>query len=376
MKIKIWLILVLVFAVACNTQIENSPSCSPPSIMVAGECCIDKNNNSVCDDIEAKHSDGKALAVKDNIDSKEQKLKSHVSFGELKIGINKTFYPIGSYNFSFVERENITGLEAIFDVWDSAPFRFSILKIKKEYNFLETEKNFSDFVNKRYELEVRNTNTSSQEYIDSERSYNEKWERAKYNYTFTLEKIDLNGDPAYFEMHQDYFSIDEQLQDLSTSFKIVVQCTPDLVIETYASETFNVPYFPGSLVSTNKERVGDAIKKEIANMTIAAGKISTLCRTGNLDPIEFKPNEIIFRGMGGLYPSEIKIKAGDKVIIHNFNDRLLGTAFTFIREKPARKVFNSKGIPLNSVAEVVIDEAGNYIVFAPEYAGNAKIIVE
>src|SRR3989338_7016606 len=331
--------------------------------MVAGECCLDKNNNSICDDIEASPITGQAVAAKE--DSKQEKTQTvrHIELDKLTTGINKTFYPLGSYNFSFIERENITGLEATFDLWGADPFRFSILKIKKQYNFLNTEKNFSDFVNRRYNLEVRNTNTLGQEYIDA-RKYNEdKWEKAKYDYIHDLEKLDLNGNTAYYEAHETYWGIDNQLEDLSADFKIILWCTPELIVETYASDSFAVPYFQGSEVSTNKERVEEAMIKEKGNMIDAARRILKLCQTGSPDQIEWKPNEILFKGKGGFYPTEIKIKAGDKAVIHNQNDQYSGAGFTFIREKPSRKVFNTKGINLGDSAEVTIEEAGEYIVF-------------
>ena len=376
MKMKHLLAFAIILVAACAVQPENARECNPPSIMVAGECCLDKNNNSICDDIEASPITGQAVAAKE--DSKQEKTQTvrHIELDKLTTGINKTFYPLGSYNFSFIERENITGLEATFDLWEADPFRFSILKIKKQYNFLNTEKNFSDFVNRRYNLEVRNTNTLGQEYIDA-RKYNEdKWEKAKYDYIHDLEKLDLNGNTAYYEAHETYWGIDNQLEDLSADFKIILWCTPELIVETYASDSFAVPYFQGSEVSTNKERVEEAMIKEKGNMIDAARRILKLCQTGSPDQIEWKPNEILFKGKGGFYPTEIKIKAGDKAVIHNQNDQYSGAGFTFIREKPSRKVFNTKGINLGDSAEVTIEEAGEYIVFSPEYARRGKIIVE
>lgn len=377
MKINFLIVFVLIFVGACAAQPKNVQECSLPSIMVGGECCLDKNNNSLCDDIEASPLTGHVVAtMEENSKQKEQQAIVHIALDKLKTGINETFYPLGSYNFSFVERKNITGVEATFDVWGADPFRFSILKFKKQYNFLNTEKNFSDFVTKRYNLEVRNTNTVGQEYIDARKYDDERWERAKFDYNHDLEKLNLNGNAFYYEVHETYWDIDNLLEDLSVDFKISLWCTPELIVEIYSSESFAVPYFQGSEVSTNKERLQEAIAKEKADMVIVAGRILTLCQTGNTNPVDWKSNEIIFKGKGGFYPMQIKIKAGDKVIIHNRNDQYSGAGFTFIREKPSRKVFSTKGIDLGDSAEVIIDEPGEYTVFSPEHAGRGKIVAE
>ena len=147
MKIKIFLILFCVVIMGCKAY-NNYELCKSPMIQVGNSCCSDKNNNSICDDLETKSNKlMKLRSSSDETNAKSLQNASWITLKQLQEGINKTFYPLDEPNFSDVERFNVTGIENTFNVTGSA--RFFILQIKKEYNYIENDQNFTDFIDNR-----------------------------------------------------------------------------------------------------------------------------------------------------------------------------------------------------------------------------------
>jgi hypothetical protein len=48
MKLKIFLIILLIFLVGCSKAPEG-PICNPPYMVLGNDCCLDKDSNSICD---------------------------------------------------------------------------------------------------------------------------------------------------------------------------------------------------------------------------------------------------------------------------------------------------------------------------------------
>ena len=349
--------------------------CTPPMIQIGNSCCLDNNKNSICDNLEKHRNESKIiekqqLKIEETIN--EKKSSTWLSLKELQVGINKTFYPLQDLNFSDIERINITGIQNTFNLTGSE--RFYILQIKKDYNYLETLDNFTDFVNKLYKLESKNWEIDANQLIDARKLTDSTWRGVTYVYDTKLEPTSILNKPAYYIKHLTMFDREGLLADYFWYFRLTIYCTPEFVVEVYPSDTFFVPIWLDSQVSTNKDRFDEALNNEKPEMEDVGKRIMKLCQ-GKIDPIRFNPNEIIFFGKKGFYPQEVKINVGDKLKIYNYNDVYLGAVFTFVREMPSRLVFNSEGVPPKNSTEVEIKEAGEYTLFYPEYPARAKVIV-
>lgn len=366
--------IMLVFLMLAGCAMKEAAKCAPPNIQIGSSCCLDNNKNSICDNLE-KHrndSDSKNKQLKAEATISREKAAAWLSLKELQVGINKTFYPLQSSNFSDIERVNITGIQNTFNLTGAG--RFYISQIKKDYNYLETMDNFTDFVNKLYKLESKNWEIDANQLIDARGLTDRAWLGVTHVYDGKLKQSSILDKPAYYIKHLTMFDREGLLADYYWEFRLIVYCTPEFIVEIYTSDTFFVPIYLDSQVSTNKDRFDEALDNEKPEMEDAGKRIMKLCQ-GSIDPVSLKPNEIIFFGDGGFYPQEVKINAGGKVRIYNYNDVYLGAVFIFVREKPSRIVFNSKGVPPKNSTEVEIKEAGEYALFYPEYPARAKVIV-
>jgi len=80
-----FLLILIVFLADCAAQVEKQPACIKPYTLVNNDCCLDRNENSVCDtnektEAENKTSDEekpeevKETTEKVNTESEEDKL--------------------------------------------------------------------------------------------------------------------------------------------------------------------------------------------------------------------------------------------------------------------------------------------------------------
>ena len=368
-----YLIIALVLFIASCAQHTASNQCAAPMIKVGSECCTDSNKNSICDDFEP-NNEAKAKETETGITGyavKEEKL-DYPNLSEIQSDINKTYYPIKKYVFNNTDEYNLTGIWTIFNV--SGADRFYILTIKKEHNYLNNEKNFSDFMQRMYNLRVKNNEVWGPSYIDSSKQTYYDWEEVKYVYDHDLTKINVLGKPAYLEKHYEIFDQNGNLKDFWLEYRINIWCTPESVVLIYPSDKFGFYYTIGSFVETELKYVNGLLNEEYNNMHADAEKIIKLCG-GNPEYMKFGSNEAIFYGRDAFYPTEIRIKAGGKMRLHNENDYNRAEIFTFIRQNP-HKVFISGEINYTTYADIQINETGNYTFFTPHYAGRAFVIVE
>ncbi len=370
MKYKYIIAILVLLILSCKQQLSSN-QCTAPMIKVGSECCLDSNKNNLCDDLETSNNT-KVDEFKPEPKAANEEKPAYPSLLEIESGINKTYYPLKKYVFNYTDKYNLTGLENLFNV--SGADRFYILQVKKEHNYLYNQANFSDFVRRRYDLRVKNNEIWEQEYLDGQKQSVYGWEDVVSRYDHTIEKIDVVGKPAYLEKHYEIFDQKGNLKDFYLEYKIDVWCTPELVVVIYPSDKFGFYYTIGSFVETEMRYVNDLLKKEFKNMYEDAEKIQKLCN-GNPEYLDFSSNEVIFYGMDGFYPTEIRLRTGDKLRIHNENDYNNAEIFTFMRQEPY-KVFITGEVNYTSYEDVKIDEPGNYTFFTPHYAGRAKVIVE
>ncbi len=193
-------------------------------------------------------------------------------------------------------------------------------------------------------------------------------------YDSDLEKVSILGKPAYFVKHLQMFDREGLLADYYWDFRLEIYCNPEFVVEVYPGDTFYASIWLDSQVSTNKGRFDEAIEKEKPEIVEAGERIIKLCQ-GKINPVQLKPNELIFFGSRGFYPRELKLKMRDNLIMYNYNeDYHLGAVFTFVQETP-RKVFTSKGVNHGNFTELEMKDVGEFIVFFEQYPARAKITV-
>lgn len=365
-----WLLIIFIFLIM-GCQQDTTISCNSSEIIIAGECCLDSNNNSICDYIEL--NDYKFInIIKEQSDN--ESLKKYINLTEFQYGVNKTFYPLYSLSFNLTNRTNITGFKATYDKYLSDEWYMVILKIKDTFNYHYTEEDFSNFIYKKYNLTVRDWKIDAAKFIDEKRLTDRNWEKADYDYKHSLEEIVISGKKSFYEIHSLMFGISGQLWRPGLHVKIYVSCTPELIIQVYGPATWRVPYFRESLVSTQQERFNQTILRGYKNNTIAAERVLKLCE-GGFDPIDWKSTETVFRGRDGFRPNKIHMKINETLIIHNHNDEGYGLALTLERKIPNRIIFNSKQIAYGDWGHVSFEKPGNYTIFQEQFNPRAKVIV-
>lgn len=375
MKIKVIMVFFCIFLIGCqqNNLVGYTVACESPMINIGGECCFDENKNLICDDLEKEKLEAqKRLEASKKPENVTKPKPSYISLAELENGINKTYYPIKRLNFENVNRTNLTGIEATYDLRSAG--RFNILKIKKDYNFLYTEDNFTNFIKNKHSVEVKNNEISSQAFIDYRELSYPTWQGATLTYDHGIQETKVMGKPAFFEKHIVFYGVDDALLDLWFAYYVDVWCTSELIVEVHPSETFIFYYEPGNAVQANVNHISKLMREQNDFMIKEAEKILKIC-SGNVEPLKFIKGEFVFYGTDGYYPIESSIKAGEKVIIHNENDFNNAEIFTFIGAKTG-KSFISGEINYTSYGEVVIKDSDTYTILNPEYADSAKIIVE
>ena len=78
----IWLLVLTILISGCNEGITGqSILCSYPYELIQGKCCIDKDNNSVCDGEETNESETSTLKDNINFDHVDNKLISYTLIG-------------------------------------------------------------------------------------------------------------------------------------------------------------------------------------------------------------------------------------------------------------------------------------------------------
>jgi len=358
---KLLLILLCILMISCSAETSTitgaAVTCPASTILVGGECCPDNNHNQICDENEAK----------------EEKKVVYASLAEVESGINRSFYPLKRYNFSDVGRENITGIENLFEIRESK--RFDILKIKNKYDYLSTPSNFSDFIQRLYDLKVKNTNIAANSHLESEQLLDSTWEDVIYNYNPKLEEVSSLEKPAFIETHNLLYERNGGVVEIGAAqYFMHMLCTPELVIEIYPSESLGFYYSDGNTIDVMNKRISDLQVKSHETIIDAAKKIVRVC-DGKVDEPTFSAGEVVFYGPDGFYPEELHIKKGEKVIVHNENSKWEGIALLFVREKP-KKFINSKIIKIGETGEITINEPGTYTFFVTEYAPRAKVTVE
>lgn len=366
-------IMLLLILMGCSQEAQVVKDiCEAPMIEVAGECCLDKNKNSVCDDLEVEEKDDEE--VKQEIkEAKKEVEKDYFNVSELEDAINKTFFPLKRYSFEDGEKANLSGLENKYDLRSSE--RFNILKMKNKVNYMNNDKDFSDFINKKYELRVKNWKISANWEIDYQRAQSPSWNFVEFDYNHSLDEIDIAGNNVFVERHDLFF---EQEDDIMAPFwdyyKFHVLCTPQIILEVEPSERWWFIYYKGDSVSVKKRFLDSELKEQKKEMVEITKMMMDVCN-GIVKKPELKPNEVIFYGKDGFLPSEANMKKGQKFIVHNENENDDGIILTFIRDKP-KKVFNSKVIDIGEAGEILIEDEGNYTFFELQYAPRGKLVVE
>ena len=264
----------------------------------------------------------------------------------------------------------MTGIDETFEMIEAD--RFYILKIKTEFNYNKEQDDFDDFVKRRYDLNVKNTQISANDWTDFNQLSDTGWKDAIYHYEHDLKKVKILDKDSFFETHLVMFDKGNSLLELWLDYKINVWCTPELTLDVYPSENWGFYYYLGSTIEANKEFINELMERERENMTITAEKVIKICRV-EVEELKLKQGDIVFYGREGFYPESITIKSGDKITIFNENAKWEGVSFLLMRDSP-RKTINIPVIAIGDKSEIIVDEPGNYSLFSVQY--NPKINIE
>ncbi len=272
--------------------------CELPMILVGGECCMDENSNSICDEFDVKEPEETEVQegeepeeegeepeeeeveeIEEEVEEEtEEKKETTMDVRKLKLEIIKKFNSEDMHSFEEMERENITGIHKTYDVLESSDGRFYILQIKKEHNFLHYYSNFSNFVNRMHELDIKNEKIALDAAISAISTSMNEYD---YYYEPKLKEHTISNSTMFTESYSIMF-IDPKgmAMDSYGEVKSIIWCTPELLVEVYPSKYIPFTYYGAAPVvkermkSVDKQHEEDVIKgsKEIIDICEKAEK--------------------------------------------------------------------------------------------------------
>ncbi len=375
---KIILLLFLLFAVflliSCQKKAEEQfGMCASPMVQIGEKCCLDSNNDSICDELEAKKSE----EIKTEPKLEVVPEKKYIGLAELESSILDAFSPQKDFTFQDMERENVTGIENTYIVRESKDDGFLILKIKKPYNYLNTFDNFSLFVNRLYELDVKNNKIWADSYLDYMELENLNWKNERYDYEHSLENVEIKNKNISVEKHMLLFISRYNSADGALSYpKINIWCTPELVVQVYSSELSDLGWTSGSSPSDVEANLRRENELFLTEMKERAEKVVNICELGELatGKTDIESPEIRVYGKEGFEPEEVIIKAGNKVIFSNEDTRKT-SIMVVIKKDNSPLTTNTGVIEPEKKSEYLFNEPGNYTCWLPDYSLNCRIIV-
>ncbi len=242
------LILVLIIA-GCGTtgNVVKEQACSPPYIEYkAGECCLDQNNNSVCD----KHEEDEEDAVEEKNET-EPVREAEYSVSAAKSAIKEiygenTIFREGSPKIS--KEYNSTTLDYV-DITDSN--YATILEINDKEKVIENEKELRDFIMKYEDSKVINRSIKKDEQG-----------RPKYEYDMQTSLDFVKGtdnrivDYRYwakvYELHYGGYVARELVTPIGAAY-VYVRCAPDIIFVVYPDDYAGLASMWGSLTEQEYE---------------------------------------------------------------------------------------------------------------------------
>ena len=368
------IIAVFLFLTSCQVRTPINESCKSPMIKIGNECCEDRNNNTICDDLEKQQeSINKIKEAAIKAPQIETPKIRYINLSELEDGINRTYYPVKKYTFSDPYRHNLTEVEKTFDIRDAD--RFYIFKMKHEYDYLNTEKNFTDFIHAFYNSSYRKFNLAAHDTIDYKKTTDSEWVGVNYTYEPYLENTSVGGKTAFFEQQLLVYTKNDMIMDrLIWGLSLVMRCTPQLVIGIYPANNFNFyyGYFGSAKAQINYiNKISPEVKKSLLE---EGRKILKVCN-GTVEPYKFKPNEILFDEFGEFTPKELNIEKGKSIIIDNGMTYVDSILLIFLDESN-ENTFNTGTIPQDTSMEFWINQSGEFTLFSAAFDGKAKIHVD
>jgi hypothetical protein len=280
-----YLMAFFIIIVGCTDNADDI-KCGNNQLLVGGRCCSDLNLNQICDDFETRTEyklndiDHNLTKLKDYFRvSEDVSAASAYNVTELENAIIKIFNESGITYFRDDDRENLTGIDDTYDVRISTLSKFQILKMKKKYNFFSSFEDFSDFIDKRFDVDVKDTKIWAQWYIDYYRQYNPlKWEQAEYDYDYNLTLSNYNRTSFYIERHGLVFYRPPDIgQGGYISTNTIVWCTEDLIVEVHPDHVLKTGWNPGSKRSDAKININREHETRLKSMINDTYKIISIC---------------------------------------------------------------------------------------------------
>ncbi|MBI2545848.1 hypothetical protein HYV81_01585 [Candidatus Woesearchaeota archaeon] len=225
-----------------------APQCKAPEIMVAGECCTDADANSICDIYESREPENISLEEPAPVEApqelKQPEKQANLSIKDVQEIMSDTFSTNKTlYSFKVMDRGNVTDFENLFEVYESSPTRIYIWQIKKPHNYLYYYNNFTEFMKRNFDLDVRNYNVLSKELIDYNKLYEGDWIDANYSYEPEMEEKEVKGKKVIFESHLILFYRYDNAMGGYIFPVASVWCTANTVIRLYPQKSSDLAIY-------------------------------------------------------------------------------------------------------------------------------------
>lgn len=295
--------IFLILAACSPQQAQQGPTCNKPYILVGTECCLDKNDNAICDKDETEQS-------------------SSYTIGDLQADINKvlkgrfkydvlTKSPASNKDFDFyTDKQRLATLIAERDSSSQYiqlldKFGISAFDIKSNSQYIYDQNDLFEFTNSYLHLLTSFTKLRKEQILTEVHTGGEIWEESLGKQTYgtnltfvslslvseekiydNLTKVELlpnkiveilQATVEKYELWYNYTNPVRELKDRPTKFDLVsvhylqaysIQCNQNLVITIYAD-----PY----LGKTNAHSLKDHIRSIRTIMLREAQAIIEMC---------------------------------------------------------------------------------------------------
>jgi len=225
MKKIILLLILIIFINGCSQKIV----CNKPYILVGTECCLDNNDNTVCDKDEV-------LEKTEEKPSEQKKL--NYTLAQIEIKLNEADDD-KFQNYVFRKQEG-DSFKKRYEIYESLEGRdVFLVQIKNNSDYINDYEAFYDFVNRDY----KKKNENLQNYTIAQTiQYSEDAGYHVYGeHFYFLKSLDPKGRVLY-QGHGGVFAkeLNDEVVDAGYYNLATIWCTPEWIIEVYPKKSSDV----------------------------------------------------------------------------------------------------------------------------------------
>ncbi|MBD3310018.1 hypothetical protein GF351_02255 [Candidatus Woesearchaeota archaeon] len=244
-------ILYLMIPIMIAMMLSGCLVCEEPLIKSAGRCCLDANNNGLCDDAEddaeaddvAEREEEAQEAGESEETDAEPETSEPVSIDEVGRAIDSKF---GASDFRFREydRESPNRFEQSYEVYAPSVEKFFIYRLKDPQDYIFSDEDFRRFMEEQHKVNVEDEEEINYEKIADleEQSINNK--NAYYNSSYEMYSKEVNGETVFFEKgwvmynSQWGYAIDGRY-----IYDANVLCSPDTVVKIRVDKKLRLRWY-------------------------------------------------------------------------------------------------------------------------------------